>query len=140
VGSESGQATVEWAAIVLLVTLLLGLLLAFAPRVDGRSLGVLMAAHITSHQERTPVRTPAPGLGAPPARAVVPLTVLRGARLRALLKAGARKGVAANGLVCYLRKSTAPNDSNRIGDDIGDAINCMNPIDAWTGHVGWTDD
>jgi hypothetical protein len=146
VGSESGQATVEWVGIILLVALLLGALLSLAPRVDGRSLGVLIAARITGHQERTPARRArSPGLvrrpgAAAPARAFAPLTVLRSGRLRALLKAGARKGIAANGLVCFLRKSTAANDSNRIGDDIGDAINCLNPIDGWTGDVGGTDD
>ena len=42
--------------------------------------------------------------------------------------------------MCYLRKSTAANDSNRIGDDIADAVNCLNPIDGWTGDLGGTDD
>jgi hypothetical protein len=143
VGSQSGQATVEWVGIVLLVALVLGLLLAFAPRVDGRSLGVLIAARVTGHQERTPARRArSPGFAptVDPTLALAAPSVLRGGRFRALVKAGGRKAVAADGLICYLRKSAAPNDSNRIGDDIGDAINCLNPIGGWTGEVGGTDD
>jgi hypothetical protein len=71
-------------------------------------------------------------LGAAP-----PLVPLRG---RELIRAGARKAVALNGLVCYLRKSTAAEDTNRVGDDIGDAVNCLNPLNGWTGELGGTDD
>jgi len=134
--SESGQATVEWAGLVLLVALSLGALLSLATRVDGRSLGVLIGQRVTGHQARTPTRRlPRPMAPAAPAGAALG----RGGAW-ALVKAGARKGVAVNGLVCYLRKSTAPNDTNRVGDDIADAINCMNPIDGWTGDVPGTDD
>src|SRR5438128_5966864 len=41
--SERGQATVEWTAVVLVVCLALAGLLAVGPRVDGRSLGGLLA-------------------------------------------------------------------------------------------------
>jgi hypothetical protein len=44
--SERGQATVEWAGLVLLVCLALGGLLAFGLRVDGRSLGGALAHSI----------------------------------------------------------------------------------------------
>ncbi|MFL5886713.1 MAG: hypothetical protein ACJ77M_16710 [Thermoleophilaceae bacterium] len=44
--SEGGQATVEWTGVVLLVCVSLGGLLAFGPRVDGRSLGGLIAHSI----------------------------------------------------------------------------------------------
>jgi hypothetical protein len=40
---ESGQATIEWTAIVLLVALVLGAVVAVAPAVDGRSLGSSLA-------------------------------------------------------------------------------------------------
>jgi hypothetical protein len=120
---------------VLLLALLLGALASIAPRVDGRSLGVLIASRITGHQERTPARR-----ARSPAGALAPIAAVGRGKAGKLLKAGARKGIAANGLVCYLRKSTAKNDSNRIGDDIGDAINCLNPIDGWTGDVSGTDD
>jgi hypothetical protein len=40
---ERGQATIEWSGLVLLASLTLGGLLAFGPRVDGRSLGGLIA-------------------------------------------------------------------------------------------------
>ena len=141
-GSESGQASVEWAGLVLLVALALGALVSLAPRVDGRSLGVLIASRVTGHRERTPARglrrlAPAP---APVPVPVKPTRAFGGAGLGALLREGLRKGIALNGLVCYLRKSTAPNDTNRIPDDIGDAINCLNPLNGWTGDVPWTDD
>jgi hypothetical protein len=41
--SQSGQATVEWAGVVLLVALVLGAGVAFVPAVDGRSLGSALA-------------------------------------------------------------------------------------------------
>src|SRR3954468_20672715 len=40
---ERGQASVEWMALVLLVALVLGALVAFVPVVDGRSLGSSLA-------------------------------------------------------------------------------------------------
>ncbi len=43
---ERGQATVEWIGLVLLVALGLGALLAFGPRVDGRSYGGFLARAI----------------------------------------------------------------------------------------------
>ena len=42
-GSERGQATVEWVALVLCVALALGAVVAFVPLVDGRSLGGTLA-------------------------------------------------------------------------------------------------
>jgi hypothetical protein len=148
VESESGQATVEWVGLVLLVALSLGALLSFAPRVDGRSLGVLIASRITGHQERPPIprmppqeATPTP---LPPPKSagglLAPLRNLRGKRLVKLLREGGRQGAALNGLVCYLKKSTAHDDTNRLSDDIGDAINCVNPLSGFTGDVGGTDD
>ena len=41
--AQSGQTTVEWTGIVLLVALALGAVLAVAPRVDGRSFGGFLA-------------------------------------------------------------------------------------------------
>jgi len=40
---EQGQASVEWVGLLLLVSLALGGVVAFAPRVDGRSLGGFLA-------------------------------------------------------------------------------------------------
>src|SRR3954468_8924429 len=40
---ERGQASVEWAGLLLLVALVLGALVALAPVVDGRSLGSSVA-------------------------------------------------------------------------------------------------
>ncbi len=134
--SERGQATVEWAGLVLLVALSLGALLSLATRVDGRSLGVLIAQRVTGHQARTPTRR----LPSPLVRTAPAGVALGRGGVWALLKAGGRKGVALNGLACYLRKSTAPNDTNRVGDDIADAVNCMNPIGGWTGDMRGTDD
>ena len=42
-GDQRGQTTVEWTALVLLVAAGLGALVAFGPRVDGRSLGGALA-------------------------------------------------------------------------------------------------
>jgi hypothetical protein len=136
--SESGQATVECVGLVLCVALALGGLLALSPRVDGRSLGAAVARRITcSFKGGCEVRSDA---GATAAAGAV--AAPKGARgnLRGLIRRAGRRGVAANGLACYLRKSTAPNDTNRVGDDIADAVNCMNPVDGWTGQVGGTDD
>jgi beta-phosphoglucomutase-like phosphatase (HAD superfamily) len=47
---------------------------------------------------------------------------------------------SANGLACYVRKSAASDDTNRVSDDVGDAVNCLNPINGFTGDVGGTDD
>ena len=40
---ERGQATIEWAGVVLVASLALGALVALAPQPDGRSLGALLA-------------------------------------------------------------------------------------------------
>src|SRR3954454_12771268 len=45
-GSEKGQATIEWAGLVLLVAVVLGALVAVVPVVDGRSLGSSLAHSI----------------------------------------------------------------------------------------------
>jgi hypothetical protein len=44
--SESGQATIEWTAVMLLVALALGAAVAFLPVVDGRSFGSFLAHSI----------------------------------------------------------------------------------------------
>ena len=142
--SERGQASVEWVALVLLVALALAALLVLAPRVDGRSLGGLVAGRITCAARescvRTPVRTrpravPLSLPGAPP-----PARPRRAGSLAPdLLKRAARRFVSINGLICYLRKSTAKGDRNDFRDDIGDAINCLNPVRDLTGDVGGTD-
>jgi hypothetical protein len=146
--SESGQATVEWVALVLLLALALGALLALAPRVDGRSLGTVVAQRLTcavksgcadEEQSGGPKR-PRPRPVAPAGALAAPPGVGTRGSVGELIKKGARRGVALNGLICYLRKSTAPNDTNRFRDDVGDAINCLNPFDGWTGDVGGTDD
>lgn len=46
-GSERGQATVEWTGLVLLVSVALGALLTLAPSLDGRGLGGSVAHAIT---------------------------------------------------------------------------------------------
>ena len=40
---DRGQASVEWVALVLIVALVLGAVVAFVPVVDGRSLGSSLA-------------------------------------------------------------------------------------------------
>jgi hypothetical protein len=145
VRSERGQASVEWVGLLLLVALVLGALFTRARELEGRSLGDRLAYRITCARERScemhagdapPDRRGAASIAPPPV--VVPVRARAGPG--ALLRAGARKAIAVNGLICYIRKSTAPGDTNRIGDDIGDAVNCLNPVDGWTGDVGWTDD
>jgi hypothetical protein len=44
--SESGQATIEWTAVMLLVALTLGAAIAFLPVIDGRSFGSFLAHSI----------------------------------------------------------------------------------------------
>ena len=139
--SERGQATVEWVGLVLLVALVLGAVLTRAREVDerdARGVGDLVAERIAAAGSvplwgSGELRVPA----SPDQGATAPLVPLRA---RDTLRAGARRVVALNGLVCYLRKSTASDDTNRVGDDIGDAVNCLNPVGGWTGEVGGTDD
>ena len=131
--------------LLLLVALVLGALLTRAREVEGRSLGDRLAQRITCAGKRAceeragdaaPDRRGAASIA--PATAVAPVRARPDPR--ALVRAGARKFIAANGLICYIRKSTAPGDTNRVGDDVGDAVNCLNPVDGWTGDVGGTDD
>ena len=49
---QSGQATVEWSALALLVALGLGALLTLAPAVDGRSFGGFLAHRIVCAVKR----------------------------------------------------------------------------------------
>ena len=154
--SERGQATVEWVGLVLLVALALGFVITRAREVgspeDRRGLGDLVAERIASAGDAAPAYGgAAPGSHPPPFRepagrapptrseavAAPPLVPLGG---RELIRSGARRAVALNGLACYLRKSTAEEDTNRVGDDIGDAVNCLNPVSGWTGELGGTDD
>jgi hypothetical protein len=51
-GSERGQATVEWIGLLLLVTLAVLALIRLAPRADGRSLGTTLARSITATAKR----------------------------------------------------------------------------------------
>ena len=146
--SERGQASVEWVALLLLVALGLGGLVAFAPRVEGGSLGGLLAQRIACAAARDcgAGRRSGAGRHSRPDRrgegSIAPvapvITRVRG-RPRDVIKVGVRKAIAWNGLACYLRKSTARNDTNRVSDDVGDAVNCLNPLSGWTGKVGGTD-
>jgi hypothetical protein len=132
--------------LLLLVALVLGALFTRAREIEGRSLGDRLAHRITCAGERgceaqragDPAPVPRDAASIASAAPVVPVRTRGGPR--ALLRAGARKAVALNGLICYIRESTAPGDTNRVSDDIGDAVNCLNPVDGWTGNVGGTDD
>lgn len=59
-GGESGQATVEWVGIVLLVALALAALGHFATKADGRSLGREVAHSVTRPLVRPATRPTAP--------------------------------------------------------------------------------
>jgi hypothetical protein len=156
--SESGQATVEWVALVLFLVLALAALLALAPRVDGRSLGGLIAQRITCaavgrcvsaparHGPREAAIAPVPPVPVPvaptriPSKRTPPVRAPRKpGRLPRLLKRASRRVFTLNGLICYLGKSTARGDTNGFSDDVGDAINCLNPLRGLTGNVGGTD-
>lgn len=50
-----------------------------------------------------------------------------------------QKAVAANGIACYIRKSTAGGDVNTFQDDVAEGINCVNPISGYTGDVPGSD-
>jgi hypothetical protein len=78
VGSERGQATIEWTGLVLLVSAALGALLTFSPEVDGRRLGGSLAHAITcaarggcAARSRAPAGSPAAPSG-PPGSAAAP--------------------------------------------------------------------
>jgi hypothetical protein len=49
---ESGQATVEWSGVVLMLALVLGAFLTMAPAADGRSLGGFLAHRIVCAVKR----------------------------------------------------------------------------------------
>ena len=142
--SERGQATVEWVGLVLLVALVLGFLLTRAREVDDRGAGDLIAQRIACAGECRAGQDDSPAGGDPPPRqeagVAPPPPIPVHTRAREAFRAGTKKVVALNGLVCFVRKSTARNDTNRVGDDVGDAVNCLNPVSGWTGEVGGTDD
>jgi hypothetical protein len=147
-GTQRGQASVEWVGLLLLVALALGALVAFAPRIEGRSLGRLLAGRITCTVKRdcdsaVEKAGPAQARGRREAGMIAPLAPIA-PRMRGrawdVIRVGTKKAIAWNGLLCYIRESTAGDDTNRPGDDIGDAVNCLNPLGGWTGYVGGTDD
>jgi hypothetical protein len=76
---EHGQATVEWAGLLLLVTLALLALSQLAPKADGRELGTTLARSVTGVEHKSVARRqissthPAP----PTLRAVVRPTLPR---------------------------------------------------------------
>ena len=120
-------------ALLLLVALVLGALLTRAREVSGRPLADALARRIA----RAPDRPSAANLPVPPPPTLQGATPAAGPR--ELFRAGARRFVGLNGLACYLRRSTAAGDANRVGDDIADAVDCFNPIAGWTGEVGGRD-
>lgn len=56
--------------------------------------------------------------------------------LRTGLKTVGRTVLKVNGLVCYVRKSTAKGDTNEVGDDVSDAVECFNPVSGYGPQEG----
>jgi hypothetical protein len=151
VGSERGQATIEWTGLVLLVSTALGALLTFAPEVDGRRLGGSVAHAITcaarggcAAREGAPHGTAVapPGSAAPPPSSKRPLPVPRrtapplrmpGAS-RALRGAGEvfkRAWIVCLGYRRYreeLEHPRTPNESMPLDEALRIANECLNPL------------
>ena len=151
-GSEHGQATVEWTGLVLLVAVALGALLALAPSVDGRSLGASVAHAITCAARggcAEAGRSPAPprsasgpvGLGvppAPPARAAPPSPGASppGTAEKGRAMPGARDAVKRLWLLCLgyrrfrydLEHPRAPTEEMPLGETLDIANECLNPL------------
>jgi Flp pilus assembly pilin Flp len=91
-GSESGQATVEWTALLLLIALVLVALGHVASRADGQDLGATLAHSVTHPLQRTPK------LGAPPSEPVSPrVGRMEGGLAVELLRRAGRDGVRRAG-------------------------------------------
>ena len=66
-GSERGQATIEWTGLLLLVALVLVAVGRLAPRADGSELGAALAHAVTHPAHTTPRPAPPPRpTGLPP--------------------------------------------------------------------------
>jgi hypothetical protein len=158
VGSERGQATIEWTGLVLLVSTALGALLTFVPEVDGRRLGGSVAHAITcaarggcAARERTPHGTVAappgsaaapPGSAAPPPSSKRPLPVPRPTapplRMPAASRAlrGAGEVVKRAWIVCLgyrryreeLAHPRTPNEAMPLDEALRIANECLNPL------------
>jgi hypothetical protein len=143
---EDGQATIEWAGLVLLVAMALGALAALAPAGD-RGLGVAVAERIgcavrdrcaggdgarPAAPER-PARTPSPKVGAvrpPPLPGKLARRFPRLARLTDLL--GRKAWIACIGYESFLfdirhRARVNPNLTMSPRDALAIANACVNP-------------
>jgi hypothetical protein len=91
-GRESGQATIEWTGLLLLVALVLAAVGHLASRADGRELGATLA-HSVTHPSR-PAREPGRLRAAPVPR---PLSRLEQGLARDVLRRAGREGVRRAG-------------------------------------------
>ena len=148
-GSESGQATIEWTGLVLLVAVALGALLTLAQPVDGRRLGGSVAHAITCAARggcaaagrappaagrsspriavpAPPRARPRPQRAAPPVRAGGDSTALRGARTAAkrlwLLCLGYRR------FRYDLEHPRAPTEAVPMSETLDTVNECLNPL------------
>ena len=157
-GSERGQATVEWTGLVLLLAVALGALMTLAPSVDRRSLGGSLAHTITcaarggcAAPRRAPAAprhaAPAPGRAPPiPGRALPPAGPTR-PKARPTVppsKAGeapgslrcVRTSAKRLWLICLgyrrfrydLYHPRGPTESLPLGEALDMANECLNPL------------
>jgi hypothetical protein len=140
VHGESGQAAVEWVALVLLAALVLTAGAALSGREDDRELGQLVAKRLVggpgdlSRARSGP--TPAARVGAPPAPRVSAPAAPRGVQAFRRLR-GAGEVARRAWIVCLgyrrwryeLEHPSAPNEALPLGEALSIANTCLNPHD-----------
>ena len=141
--SERGQASVEWTGLLLLVTLVLGAVVALAPRVEGHGLGAAVAERIAcaaggSCAGTAPAVRPAVAAGVRPAATPVPRARSRSgpslAGARRVAGAVARRAwVACLGYRRYRYERSHPGrlspfDPIPFGEALSMANTCLNPF------------
>jgi hypothetical protein len=153
--SESGQATVEWVALVLLAALVLGAAAALAGRGEDHGLGEALAKRITGAAAAAPGSGPpaaAPGSGAVgPRRVTVPPRSRAAPRARSLGSRAADAlrrlrgvaGVAKHAwIVCLgyerwrheLEHPSAPTEALPVDVAVSIVNTCFNPHDYLLGE------
>jgi len=130
--SESGQATVEWVGLLLMVALALGALAALRAPSGERDLGELLAKRIA-----TPEAAAAPPRGAPlraPARLRAPVSRARAAdafqRLRGLGDVARRVWIVCLGyrrFLYELERPRMPGEVMSVEEALEVADDCLNP-------------
>jgi hypothetical protein len=140
VGSEHGQATIEWTGLVLLAALAMGALAAIVPRVDGRGLGDSVAHAVTcAARGGCAVQSPQRAVGprqrrlAQPARPAVPAARAAAAfqALRGVGEVGKRAWIVCLGYRRYVYEREhprVPTEAMPLENALDIANECLNPL------------